>query len=335
MWERFVRFSKKIASAGGRAFWIGLPWIFLLVGVILLVLANYHVDESLNKKLHSLLNSLGTSVLAAGVFAVLLKSLQYIGLFRDELVLALKDEDFKELARSALHSPPSTLVELKAYFEPQLERFSNKNVLPLSEGLTLEHRRVLNVFSIDGYYRNFSRTIRITSFDSVNKILEIDDDFFLELIPMRQSETINYKSIVNSKNSNFGSGFLEINGRDMSDLVVVDQHSVSYSVPLSGSSSYKIKRRYHKTIDLRCDPYLNLRLTRPAVYLNVEIENHCPKDIFVIARGVGFNPDDSEAKYSINEYHRTMAGKKIKTMKLVKESLTMQEDGYFVVFGIL
>jgi hypothetical protein len=70
----------------------GLPAIFILIGCFLFILGYLEVNKT---ALRSVFFSAGSATLASGVFASILKSLQVLGIFREELVkIIFFDESF-------------------------------------------------------------------------------------------------------------------------------------------------------------------------------------------------------------------------------------------------
>ena len=322
----------KIVGAGADGFWKSMPWLFLLLGLSFLDVAHFGIDATTQRSWHGFLIGVGSLTLSAGVFSVLLKSFQYIKLFRDELLSLFAEDAFRQRLEAVVRPSPASTSELRALVEPLVERFAKSHRAELSVGAVEHLRQLFSTFETDGYYRTFTRTIKIRAYDHVSRALQIDDDVFIDLVPSNPNRTVIYRSKVTSVDSNFEQGKLDVNGRDRSNLIKVEGHTIQCNLDLVGESSYKLRRRYTRTIDLSTDPYINLRITRPALELRLEVENQLPSLLNVIVRGVGFDTLREDLDFAVESPATESNG--IKTTKLSKQSLTLPDEGYFIIFGV-
>lgn len=309
-----------------------MPWLFLLLGLSFLAVAHFGIDATTQRSWHGFLIGVGSLTLSAGVFSVLLKSFQYIKLFRDELLSLFAEDAFRQRLEAVVRPSPASTSELRALVEPLVERFAKSHRAELSVGAVEHLRQLFSTFETDGYYRTFTRTIKIRAYDHVSRALQIDDDVFIDLVPSNPNRPVIYRSKVTSVDSNFEQGKLDVNGRDRSNLIKVEGHTIQCNLDLVGESSYKLRRRYTRTIDLSTDPYINLRITRPALELRLEVENQLPSLLNVIVRGVGFDTLREDLDFAVESPATESNG--IKTTKLSKQSLTLPDEGYFIIFGV-
>jgi hypothetical protein len=334
MFKTVKRLQSRLVGAGADGFWKAAPWVFLFLGLALFGVAHFFVDAKIDPSWNSFFLGVGSLLISAGVFAVLLKSFQYIKVFRDELLQVFADESFQQRLESIVRPTPSSVVELRGLVEPLVERFAKNRTASLSTGAIIELRQLLDIFDQDGFYRHFSRTIKILSYDATSRNLKIDDELFIELVPVDPASEISHRSSVTSQDSTFSNGTLEVNGQDYSNKIKVDGHTVVYELQLAGLPSYRIRRQYRKTLDLKSDPYLNLRLTRPALNVDLRVENVVPSAINVIVRGVGFDTLNPSAKYDVTTSEKCDGAKVVQLTRLNKQSLTLPDNGYFVIFGV-
>lgn len=335
MSEIAKRMADKLVGAGTDAFWKAMPWIFLFIGVGLLAIAFFVLDSSTQPSWHGFTVGVASLILSAGVFAVLLKSYQYIQLFHDELLKIFSHDSFRRQLESVVRPTPTTTSELRSLVEPLVERYAAAQRKELSSGALQHLRHVLDIFEADGFYQTFKRTIRVKSYDQINKKLQIEDEFHIEVIPKNSQEPVLYRSEITSADSAFEHGTLTVNGKDRKDGIQVEKHTIRCNLDLLGSDRYILLRTYSRTLDLRVDPYINLRLTRAAIQLHVKVESHFLEDLNIIVRGIGFDTKKEANNFDVRVEERNNAGAKVQTINLSKISLTLPDEGYLIIFGVV
>src|SRR5579862_1646732 len=107
-----IRFIGKIFTSSG--FKIAIPFITVAVGLVFLATGVF-VDFD-NPKVHELFLLIGKSLLAGGVVAAIIKSMQFTGLFKSELTEVIFEPKFLENRK-----------DLQSYWEKvSMELFKNK-----------------------------------------------------------------------------------------------------------------------------------------------------------------------------------------------------------------
>ncbi len=320
---------KLLIASGVEGFWKLLPWIFLALGVGAIMIASFFIDRKEHESLHSFTISVGSLLLSAGVFAVLLKSFQYIKVFREELLKIFEDEKFEAVLRKVMYGDHADEhARLRALEHAAKQCLSQKSP-PLYEQLVKALMHYVNAAGGDGYYRHFKRTINIVEYKSEDRELSIDDEVFIELIPREVSSKISYKASI-QKTSGDTRGELSVNGIDCSNEIKIENGSVKYHITLEGSASYKIDRKYQKIFRLPMEPYMHLRLTRYAENLSLKIQNLVADKVGVLVKPCGFDPEIS--KWSVEESDVSIAKDGSKTKITVnKPSLTLPNQGYIIV----
>lgn len=88
-----------------KLLWKNLPWIFILLGVTFILIGlipNENLDDLplIGKidiiKLPDAFKSIGTAILGGGIFAAVLKSFQFIGIFQQELAKVVYSREYLE-----------------------------------------------------------------------------------------------------------------------------------------------------------------------------------------------------------------------------------------------
>lgn len=335
MWELFCRFRDRSLGAAADGFWKVAPWAFLFAGVICLALAHFLISPTNQSAWHGFLVSLGSLMLSAGVFSIVLKSFQYIKVFREELLKLFQEEDFERILRKVIFAESSDEASVRRLIEPLMREYVSAHNPQLVDGALAELDHLLQVCVADAHFRHFKRTIRLTKYDPGLRKLDIDDELFIELVPTDNGKNVVYESTITSEGSKFTRGTLKVNGIDVSSKINVNDHTVGYRLELHGSKSYTIARRYHKSIDLRRDPYVHLRLTRSTLNLALNVENCVADQVKVIVRASGFDPSFKVSRWQLNETSESDSTGRLssQTIEMTKDSLTLPNQGYVMFFG--
>jgi hypothetical protein len=91
----FFKRAWGVIKLGWEWFMKTLPVWMLLSGIAIIVAAHYR-EFGPDDKFNELMGSLGNTIVQGGVFAAVLKSFQYIGIFKDELAKIVYDTKFIE-----------------------------------------------------------------------------------------------------------------------------------------------------------------------------------------------------------------------------------------------
>lgn len=317
-------------SNGADGFWKFAPWLFFLLGLVLIAVAYFAIDVKTHESWHAFIISAGSLLLSAGVFAILLKSFQYIQVFREELFKIFEDEKFEFLLRKIMHGEHADDDARLRAFEHATNQYLSNKPEPLRKQLADALIGSLKWADCDGYYRAFVRTIRIKGYDSENQQINLEDEVFVELIPKDTTAKIRYAASV-AKTAGDINGQLVVNGVDLSKEMKVEGGNIQYELMLEGSESYRIDRKYNKTYRLSMDPYMHLRLARHALTLRLKIENDVADKIEVIVKPCGFDPSPKAGGWRIEETNISdTQGLKVSILA-TKTSLTFPEDGYIII----
>jgi len=329
------RTLNRLASGGGKGFWSAAPWVFLVIGIAVLAIAHLAVSSIELPGWHGFLISVGSLLLSAGVFSILLKSVQYLDIFRDELLKIFDTPAFESVLRRVIWSDDTHDDKLLATCKDLVSKYLITKPKQLRAPLIASLVKLLERANCASYNRHFRRTIRITAFDPNLRVIKLEDEVFIELIPKTPDESIRYiakatRPTPGSPQSTETIGSLVVNGQDYSDKIQYGDQSVGYDFILVGNGSYSIDRRYEKQFRLPDDPYIHLRLTRHTLNLRLKVENMVADKIGAVLTPSGFDPDAPETKWTVVE-KELVRGVRNVTIEMSKETLTFPNEGYMLV----
>lgn len=273
---------KRVCSAITEFFLRSLPLWFVIIGGFLFLLS--YLTE--NDTIKSLLKSAAIAIFNGGIFAALLKSMQFIGIFEDALKKILISKEWisslsKTQLTDLLNSITKTAV-IKGF--PELsERMSHD----------LFHNFIPKIGEF--YYSSLSREITIISYDIHTDIIEISEHFKLE-IKSHSIETqipyfykLEYASNLNHTPETEVTHFT-IDDSCHIDKIIIDPNNknLKCEITLSGKEKYKISRLVKRKFKLSSDPVIQMTGARFSDGMSVRL-NTLP-GISADVYPVGFNP---------------------------------------------
>jgi len=296
-----------------KSFQNALPWIILIIGGLCGIYSIFFAPIENNwSKLSSLIAS---SFLAGGVFAVILKSMQFMGIFKDELVKVIYEPKFLQNRHD--------LVELwekisKVLFQ---EKFSNisKKVLKDVNEIYLPTKEV-------SYYENAEHNMEFKIIDKANKIIEIIDTTTLDIISESKSAKTKYEfGISKDPNMDFKLISLVIDGNSNCKTTTVTKqfNETTFEtkiVNLSGKDKYRVERKMSFRFDLKEDPICSFHAKK--LFNKLKIQLHFENGINIQFRKSGTLSHFIQKKKQNNyiEYYN--------------DGLVYKEQGYFLVLDI-
>lgn len=332
MKEYFLRIATRLGVNGVDGFWRLAPWIFLITGLAAVAIAHFWLSNTTHASWHNFLISVGSLLISAGVFSILLKSFQFIQVFRDELLQIFQDERFEDTLRRAMYGHEadnqSLLKAIRLFANLYLD-----NRCPFGKDAAQLITQQIEDISKDAYYNNFNRTVRITAYDPQTKIIQLSDSVFIDIIPNNPDVKIDYSSS-GSNVAGIIDGELLINGTDHTHLLSIVGNSVSYSTVLENCGSYTVERRYQRQFRLPDDPYMHMRLTRSTLNLGIKIENDVADRIYASIKPNGFNQHTPSSRWAIEEKDVSIGknGSKL-SISARKLSLTLTGQGYMIILS--
>ncbi|RZK48025.1 MAG: hypothetical protein EOO99_11635 [Pedobacter sp.] len=251
-----MRFLKITWQKLSRGFLSSLIWIFLLGGSLLFALGTF--VEFSNPKWGELCAGFGKTIIAGGILSVILKSMQFMGVIKEELSKIISDPEYMQ-NRNDLH-----------LYWAQVTRILFKNKFPdINQYITHDIKEMYLPTNLIHYYDECSEILSIKLIDKVEKVIEIEQRTSFTIIPNDNHSTHNhpYKNYIrlgkNANRCNLNLDYVTVNGRKMNVPLVQEKKkgflSSSFAVDLYGHLKYKIEFQVTKTYSLSDDNVIAFR----------------------------------------------------------------------------
>ena len=228
-----------------------LPIVSIVLGLILLIIGVFVHFE--NHFVQALFLKIGDSVLAGGVFAVILRSMQLMGVFKDELVTIIYEAAYLNNRK-----------DLPDIWE-KVSKVMFKNKFPgISKEITSDVKCIY--FPIDHvlYYENFEQTINIELIDAANQLVKVTQYSQYTVFPKEKTNTFKHvsRNLLRFNKSKDEVSFnilkYKVNGTDF--VPVVDEAinnnllTTQYAISLSGKENeYSFETVIEKLYSLKYD----------------------------------------------------------------------------------
>lgn len=234
----------------GKSFSASIPWIILTAGLIAFTLGTFVEFE--NPKWQQYVTGIGASILASGVFAVILKSIQFMGIFKDELTKIIFEPKFI-----------NNRSDLPQFWEKvTIELFKNK--FPrINKKITEDVKNIYLPTTSVQYYDNVKHYIQISLIDEEKEIVHVIQKSKFTIIPVTpksefQHSFINYITCGENKEEvDFKLISFKVNEDDRkiacNNTYEGDCLVTSYDVTLSGKEAYNIEIEVSKQYSLKND----------------------------------------------------------------------------------
>jgi hypothetical protein len=263
--------------------WIfeNLTWILLVLSLVLFLLSSNNLFSA---KIDSLVEKAGLAILSSGIFAAILKSLQFTGIFKEEISKVMVGTEFIE-NRNDL---------------PQLWKEISKSIYKRKFPKISDHLEsiILNDYfptNASFYYEDYNVSICID---------EINDDFEISY-----TQTCEYKVILdNDSEMAIISLETEISDDDDDESGIVNEiiyfkkngkvfeleedestrenlKKTLYKIELTGSKEFLIKSKYKRKYPLKNENYKLFRMKHLTHGMQVSI--NFPKDVRVSFFNIG------------------------------------------------
>jgi len=234
-----------------------LPWVLGPIGLIVISIG-FFIDIE-GAKFSKFLIATGSAILSGGIFAVVLKSLQFTGIFKEELSKIVTGNEYLK----NLNDEAKTLLWKKVTTSIHDDTFPE-----LSENI---HEGIINNYfptEKKHYYEDYRRVCKIKWHDKKNKVLESEETTFYKIKPKSPDEEIRHTYTYETKLDNklfetvINMEKLIINGKDYSDKLKNNSFKnndticidYSYEIKLKGEQKYSLERKIIKQFSLASDP---------------------------------------------------------------------------------
>lgn len=242
----------------------------------------------------SLLYTLGSAILSGGVFAAVLKCVQFLGVFEralENIVLGNKAwlKSLSENRLKALWTDTTAAIVVKGF--PELSASLTKDVLDQMVPKLEKY-----------YYSSISRRIELRSYDEATDTLQTFEEYRL-VINAHADEEIDYSfsffcflSEDKSEGQTASITHLNIDGVDHLDKVEIKpsssqqglySHEVGYKIKLTGRSQYSVVRHMKRQTIVSKDPVVHMVTMRFASSMQVYVDNRCAEALGIRVLPVG------------------------------------------------
>lgn len=246
MWEKIKGIGRDIGLwLLGNSF-----WLLLLLGTICLVLS--HWPPAFLAGATNLLSSTGSAILSGGIFAVILKSIQFLGIFREELAAMIYERRFLEGRKDVEN------------IWREVSRVLYKRKFPeISDEI---EKRILEEYfptKKNCYYDRLIQSIRYEFLDDTKRLVRVEEELMFTVKPAGASEKVEvpYGALISKDVSDteicYELSAVEIDGDDetakYSALMEVAENDeggrtyrVQFALLLEGKEKYEVKIKHLK-----------------------------------------------------------------------------------------
>lgn len=299
--------------------YINLFWILIALGIFILYMSSW---DSFNIYFQDILEKSGLAVLSSGVFASVLKSLQFTGIFKKEIEKIVLGTKFIENRN-----------DLPKLWRKVSRSLYNKKFPMISE--ELENIILNNYFPTDHpyYYNDFRYTLDIEELTSDN-VIKFTQNFSFEVVLAKgENEAIldgyfkiekkpELKELINERE------FFKIDGENY--LKKVDktpfedefEKGYTFKISVKNKSRFRVETKERREYCIDEDNYKIFRVSKITKEMDVSISY--PKNMNVSFFNVGL----------VNSFERVHIEHKRKISRVHKKGLILPYQGFGITFGI-
>ncbi|MXV16821.1 hypothetical protein [Hufsiella ginkgonis] len=233
-----------------KTFLGAVPWISFITGLLLFLFGTFaNFDDDHFAELWS---GLGKTMLAGALFALMLKSIQFMGVFKEELIEIIYDVKYLR-----------NRVDLPEYWEKITKELLKNKFPAISQKVTKDVKEIYLPTTSVQYYDNYKQHVSIKVVDDAEDIVEVIQKTRFTIIPVEPNETFvhQFENTIHCGDCpelvNFEILKFKVNEKEQH---VSHQSSFEnkrlktrYEVTLSGKSGYNIEMVVKKRYPLRCD----------------------------------------------------------------------------------
>jgi len=233
-----------------KSFKISLPYILLVIGLISYSFSVFGTFQ--NGNWQRFLEGIGKSILVSGIFAIVLKSIQFMGVFKDELSDIIYKQKYLDNRK-----------DIKEVWE-NVSKIIFKNKFPkISKSITGDIENIYFPTKHVLYYDEYKQTLEIELIDPVNEKIRVKQHSEYIVYPTSKNDKLNLKTQntlrFNKSKEEVGIKIQKftVNGKDIEP--VIDQKIEAsclrtwFTVVLTGEESYKFETIIEKEYSLKYD----------------------------------------------------------------------------------
>jgi len=278
-----------------------LAWVFIILSVLLLWIADWGV---FHEKLNNTIEKIGFAIFSSGVFAAVLKSIQFTGLFKEEIEKVILGTDFIKNRR-----------DLPILWKAISQTIYKRKFPKISDEL---EDRILNTYfptKTEYYYEDYIVTINIEDLDEnfvvtytqtcmYNVILDKDIDETHLTLKTAFSKSDDAITPINDIE------FFKVNGIDFKPIedldTIDDDEAKKFTVSLKGKGPFKVHSKFKRKYSLKGENYKLFRMN--TFTRNMDVTISFPQYVCVSFFNVGnvnfFEKHHVEVKNIVSRSHR-------------------------------
>lgn len=290
-----------------KSFQSALPWLMLILGLLCLTFGTF--NESENKKLLDFLKELGKAILIGGVFAVLLKSIQFMGVFKEALISIVYEAKFLENRKDLPTIWEKVSIVL---FKNKFPKISEKVLNDVKETYFPTQEVI--------YYENAEHELKFNLIDDSNvlKIILITN---LDVVCENKVTKTYYEHGFSKDCKSYKLIKFKIDGNDVNKPEVFDKNinGQIYQITkakLTGKDKYRITLHVERTINLDEDNLYKFSATK--IFNKLKVQIHFDSNLSFDFQGLGTLKD-----FTNNKNHEHFR-------EFVYDGLIYKKQGYLI-----
>ena len=263
--------------------WIykNLFWLLIIFSILIL----WGSGEITDLWWKNILEKAGIAILSSGVFAAVLKSIQFAGIFKDEVSKVMLETDFIKNRRDLpdLWSKISKIIYDRKFkkISKDLEQIILDYYFPTNSKFYYKDYFVtINIEKID---RDFNIYYTQTCTYDVIVAKNIDNITLVLETTITQQDDIESASIINELE------YFKVNGKEQKTKeapeTVNNKDFSKYFVDIKGKGPHKIQSKYKRKYSLKNENYKLFRLNH--FTKNMDVAINYPKDVYVSFFNIG------------------------------------------------
>lgn len=279
-----------------------MVWILLVIALLLMLVT--YLDFVTNKKLEGIIENASLAILSSGIFAAVLKSIQFTGLFKEEIEKVILGTDFVKNRKD--------LPQLWKTISQTIYKRKFPNISEDLENLILGTYFPTNE---DYYYEDYVVTINIEEINSDFEIIYtqtckykivLDNDVSEIVLSLESSisQEEDPAEIINELQ------FFKIDDVDADteedNSTIDDPKKSKYLIPIKGNGPFEIHSKYRRRYSLKNENYKLFRMKRFTKGMEVVIKY--PENICVSFFNIGlvnnFKKQHVEFNNQISRSHK-------------------------------
>lgn len=265
-----------------------LTWILLLFSLVLIIFSLLNISK--NSQINEVLFKIAYAMLTSGIFTAILKSLQFTGIFKEEITKVMTSKSFLENRN-----------DLPILWKDISKSLYNRKFPKI--GTLLEDKILENYFPTNSkfYYEDYTVSINITEINdnfeiSYTQICDysvildnIADSVILEIESKISDDDDPNSSIKNELDYFLVNGVNVEMKEDVS--TIKDAKKTLYKHELSGAKVFKIKSKYSRKYPLKNENFklFRMKYITYGMYVSVKFPENVRVSFFSIGLVKGFS----------------------------------------------